>query len=301
MLANRDKGIALSDQAVLFRVGDYSVEVEAECGRRDVAFVKISCNEFKDRTHVKNALAALIWAENPKDKTAAARLLGQLDGVGPATIQKFTSSIKGRKILTALRGFTPPAKSAEKWSEILDLMTALRERSDPWQQQIKQVRRWAMAQIGTTDQDAAKQRRDIETLLGVASTSSSRADFLASFAIEPPELATAVNCDQLVLSTIHGVKGKEFEAVFLINAVDGALPISHALRNRDLVSEERRLLYVAMTRAKRYLTLTMPNKTLNVRQTSAPLGDRRPVATRSRFIKPDMLSLFKELDRSQTN
>lgn len=300
VLAYRDKGTPLSEQVVLFRVGDHSVEIEAECRRRDIAFVKLGGNAFVDRPHVRNTLAAFAWAENPKDKTAAMRLLTQLDGVGSATAKQYTSSIEGRKILAALRSFKPPAKAVAGWRDVLVLMTILRKRDASWRQQISAVSRWSTSRIKADDQYAAKQERDIAMLLGVAGTSEGRADFLANFAIDPPAFATAEASDQLVLSTIHGVKGKEFEAVFLINVVDGGLPISHALRNPALIAEERRLLYVAMTRAKRRLTLVMPNKSAYVRQRTAPLGDREPVANRSRFIKAGMLDLFKERDRSRT-
>jgi DNA helicase-2/ATP-dependent DNA helicase PcrA len=157
------------------------------------------------------------------------------------------------------------------------------------------------------DKATRKRQRDIDLLLGCAAEASDRSDFLATFALDPPDedfgapgtaFGEGTADDRLVLSSIHGVKGREFEAVFIINAVDGALPSHHALRrNPEQMAEERRLLYVAMTRAKHRLTLVMPRTSQFVVATTKPLGDQPPPVNRPRFITDAMLPLFDQQER----
>ncbi len=294
VLANQRAGMPLAEQAVLFRIGSHSVDIEAECRRRNVAFVKFGGNALLEKPHVRDLLALLSWAENPKDQTAARRLLCKLPDVGPATAKKFIDSVDGTKVLTALRAFKPPAAASQGWKDVLDVMRGLRKRDTPWLQQLAHATRWIEARAALDAEHGDLIRRDVKVIMGAAKTFTDRPEFLANFALDPGDAdAAGKGDDRLVLSTIHAVKGKEFEAVFVINVVDGALPFAMAVRNSVLVAEERRLLYVAMTRAKHRLTLTMPRASALVRPTVAPLG-RLPPANRSRFIPAALLALFDE-------
>ena len=302
VLANRKAGISLADQAVLFRVGSHSADIEAECRRRKVDFIKFGGKAFLGKKHVRHVLAALAWAENPRDQTSAQHLIEAMPGIGSATAGRFLASIEGTKIITALREFKPPVSATEAWSDLRDLMRKLRKRDAPWLDQIKAVRRWMVAQVERLYDNPDACARDIDTLLGVAATFECRQEFLANFALNPhaENAGGSAETDRLVLSTLHAVKGREFEAVFVLNAIDGALPIAGAVRDPDLVAEERRLLYVAMTRAKRLLILLMPQTSAHVQPTVRPLGNRPPVVGRTRFIPNAMLDLFDQQDLSRS-
>ena len=301
VLANRKSGMLLAEQAVLVRIGTHSTDVEAECRRRKIAFVKFGGHAFIDRDGVRDMLAVLAWAENPRDHTSAARLIGDMPGIGDKITRRFIASIEGTKIITALREFNPPTSAEAAWSDLLSLMRKLRNRETSWPEQIKAVRLWMRARAKPQGDDANASGRDIDTLLGVAERFACRQEFLANFALDPPDPeAAGAGGDRLVIATIHAVKGREFEAVFVLNVVDGALPNGRSVRDPDLVAEERRLLYVAMTRAKRLLTLLMPVASAHVQPTTRPLGNRPPVANRTRFITRDLLNLFDQQDLSQS-
>ena len=139
---------------------------------------------------------------------------------------------------------------------------------------------------------------DLEQLVQLAGGHGSREQFLTELTLDPPEAtsdragAPLLDEDYLILSTIHSAKGQEWQAVFVLNVVDGCIPSDMATGNTDDIEEERRLLYVAMTRAREQLHLIVPNRFFIKQQ--AQMGDRHVYAQRSRFISPAMLKHFEE-------
>jgi DNA helicase-2/ATP-dependent DNA helicase PcrA len=291
ILERREEGLLLRDQAVLVRAAHHSDALELELARRDIPFVKYGGLKFLEAAHVKDVLAVLRWAENPRDGVAAFRVLQLLAGVGPATARRAVEALADddRPV------WQPPADAVEEWQALRTLLDALRT-ADSWTGQLQQVRIWYGPVLERTHENAPLRESDLEQLELVAASFPSRERFLAELALDPPATLgdeagpPHLDEDWLTVSTIHSAKGQEWRAVYVLNVVDGCIPSDMSTGNKEEVEEERRLLYVAMTRAKDHLALVQPQRYF-VRSQSRT-GDRAIQAPNTRFLPPHVLTHF---------
>jgi DNA helicase II / ATP-dependent DNA helicase PcrA len=298
ILENREAGVPLKEQAVLFRTAHHSAMLEIELSRRNIPFVKFGGLKFIEAAHVKDMLAVLRWAENPADRVTGFRVIQLLDGVGPGTAGKLLDSMAGRAPTDSLALFRPPAKAVGSWRDLVGLMQHLIARSAPWPAEFELARQWYQPRLEQHYPDAVVRAGDLDQLQRIAAGYPTRAKFLTDLTLDPPS-ATSDNAgapsrdeDYLILSTIHSAKGQEWKSVFVLNVVDGCLPSDLATGAQEDVEEERRLLYVAMTRAKDQLSLVVPHRFYATQQAKA--GDRHLYAMRSRFIPSAITHLFEQ-------
>ena len=296
VLANREAGMELREQAVLFRTAHHSGELEVELRRRNIPFVKYGGLKFLELAHVKDLLALLRWAENPRDRIAAFRLLQLLPGVGPGTARKALAHLEAAGFrLEALAGFGPPRAAGRLWPELAELMPALAGR-EIWAGQPELARRFYDPLLEERYDFARARLADLDELVRLAATYRSRQQFLTELTLDPPAATGAeagpplLDEDYLILSTIHSAKGREWRAVYVLHVVDGCIPSDMATGSAEEVEEERRLLYVAMTRARDQLHLIQPRRFYVTGQ--ARFGDRYVTAPRSRFIPATLLRHF---------
>jgi ATP-dependent DNA helicase UvrD/PcrA len=296
VLANRERGIALKSQAVLFRASHHSGPLEIELTRRNIPFVKFGGLKFLEAAHVKDVLACLRFIENPRDRIAGFRVLLLLPGFGPATAARALDHVAGADA-AAIQTFASPARAEETWRSFADLVHSLARQEAGWPAELEQVRRWYEPHLERMHDDAHLRAADLVQLEQIAATYPSRERFLTELTLNPPEAtsdeagAPLLDEDFLILSTIHSAKGQEWRAVFVLNAVDGCIPSDLATGAPEEIEEERRLLYVAMTRAKDQLDLIVPQRFYVHRQTKN--GDQHVYAARTRFIPAPILPLFE--------
>src|SRR5215468_5788689 len=267
VLESREQGLALKAQAVLFRASHHSGPLEVELTRCNIPFVKFGGLKFLEAAHVKDVLSFLRWAENPRDRVAGFRVIQLLPGVGPATAAKALDRVS--ELADPLQGLcevTPPAGAAEHWPSFVDALRLVRGRAAGWPAELDLVCRWYAPHLERIHEDAAVRQRDLVQLAQIASGYSSRERFLTELTLDPPDSTgdqagvPRLDEDYLILSTIHSAKGQEWKSVFLLNTVDGCLPSDLATGTVAEIEEERRLLYVAMTRAKDNLHLIVPQQ-----------------------------------------
>ncbi|MGF6968449.1 DNA helicase-2/ATP-dependent DNA helicase PcrA [Paraburkholderia sp. WC7.3g] len=304
VLEAREQGVKLKSQAVLFRAAHHSAALEIELTRRNIPFVKFGGLKFLDSVHVKDVLAVLRWAENPRDRVAGFRVVQLLPGVGPGTAAKVLDDIAARAdggdpVATAggvLAAFAAPARAQEDWHPFVRLMSGVYGRKTPWPAEFEMVRRWYEPHLERNHEDAAIRHADLLQMESIAGTYPSRERFLTELTLDPPDATSdesgvpLIDEDYLILSTIHSAKGQEWRNVFVLNGVDGCIPSDLGTGSDDEIDEERRLLYVAMTRAKEDLHIVVPQRFYVHNQTH--LGDRHVWASRTRFIATPMLPLF---------
>jgi DNA helicase II / ATP-dependent DNA helicase PcrA len=297
VLENREAGFALKAQAVLFRTSHHSDVLEVELSRRNIPFVKFGGLKFLEAAHVKDLLACLRWIENPRDRIAGFRALQLLPGIGPAVAAGFLDALGGPDRSRLLDSLRPPPKTAAAWGPFVDLIRQISQPRSDWPLELAQLRSWYQPYLEARYEDAAVRAADLISLEQIAAEYPSRERFLTELTLDPPD-ATSDEAgpprrdeDYLVLSTIHSAKGQEWHTVFLINSVDGCLPSDLATGTSAEIEEERRLLYVAMTRAKDRLEIVMPQRFYTHKQTKS--GDRHVYAARTRFLPSGLLPLFE--------
>jgi DNA helicase-2/ATP-dependent DNA helicase PcrA len=297
ILAEREAGTRLKEQAVLFRTSHHSGPLEVELTRRNIPFVKFGGLKFLDSAHVKDVLAALRFAENPRDRVAGFRVLQLLPGVGPSTagqlIDTMEASLDPAIALAAVR---LPQRTEADWPAFMELFSGLRSRAAAWPADLERVRLWYETHLERIHEDAAARRADLVQLEQIAATYPSRERFLTELTLDPPGASSDRagppyrDEDYLILSTIHSAKGQEWKNVFVLNVVDGCIPACLGAGERREIEEERRLLYVAMTRAKDSLHLIQPQRFYTGGQVAR--GDRHVYALRTRFIPNHILDRF---------
>jgi DNA helicase-2/ATP-dependent DNA helicase PcrA len=291
VLEAREEGTDLRRQAVLFRSSHHSDVLELELVRRNIPYVKYGGLKFLEAAHVKDALAVLRWADNPRNRVAAWRALQLLPGVGP----------KG-----AERAWTAFEASSHQWraletasKEFDQLLRGLADPLAPWSGQMQRVREW-YAPLMERRYDAPEARAgDLVQLERIAATYGTRERFLTELALDPPQATSdlagepCLDEDYLVLSTVHSAKGQEWEAVYLLNVTDGNFPNEFSTGKPEAIEEERRLLYVAMTRARTRLDLIVPLKYYVTQQSR--MGDRHVYGAQSRFLTRAVMACLEPL------
>ena len=299
VLAHRENGIALRRQAVLFRTSSHSAMLELELARRDIPFVKFGGLRFLDAAHVKDVLALLRWIENPRGRLAGFRALRLLAGVGAATASRWLDTLESSSDPVAtMRALRPPPAAAVDWASLIGVCGSLRTTGSAWPAELDTLLAWYVPQLERLYDDPVSREQDLAQLRRIADTYASRERFLTELTLDPPAAASAeaaepmLDDDYLTLSTIHSAKGQEWQAVQVLNCVDGCIPSDMATGSAREIEEERRLLYVAMTRAKDHLTLLLPQRFHVHRQPNA--GDRHVTASRSRFLTRGVSLEFDE-------
>jgi len=298
VLESREQGLALKAQAVLFRASHHSGPLEVELTRRNIPFVKFGGLKFLEAAHIKDMLAFLRWAENPRDRVAGFRVIQLLPGAGPATAAKILDRVSERADpLVALGEQKPPAAASAHWPAFVETLRLVRGRAAGWPAELDLIRLWYEPHLHRIHDDALLRQPDLLQLVQIASTYPSRERFLTELTLDPPDATTdragdpLLDEDYLVLSTIHSAKGQEWKSVFILNAVDGCLPSDLAAGASAEIEEERRLLYVAMTRARDHLHIVVPQRFFVHNQRAG--GDRHMYASRTRFIPAASLDHFE--------
>ncbi len=304
ILELREEGVPLEEIAVLFRSSFHSFDLEIELARRNVPFVKRGGFKFIETAHVKDILAHLRVVENPKDAVSWNRLLMLLEGVGPkksqALIEAMLSPDGGG--LDALKAAAEKGAGAQALKDLVRLLEDIGGGSSMTPaEQMNAVCGYYLPILKQQYDDYPKRTKDLEHLYTIAARYGKLESFLADLTLEPPDEslfdveAAGRDDERLVLSTIHSAKGLEWHTVFIIWALDGKFPSLYAMTADEDIEEERRLFYVAVTRAKQNLYVSYP---VNVFDRTSGMVLSKP----SRFIeevRPDCLeswSLFDEDD-----
>ncbi|KUL97528.1 ATP-dependent DNA helicase [Bosea sp. WAO] len=298
VLENREAGTTLKQQAVLFRASHHSGPLEIELTRCNIPFVKFGGLKFLDAAHVKDLLALLRFVENPRDRVSAFRVMQLLPGVGPTSAQRVIEHLaQAPDGIETLRDAPAPPRAGEDWSSFVEAIEHLRSGRSGWPAEIERARLWYEPHLERIHEDASTRQADLLQLEQIAGGYPSRERFLTELTLDPPDATSDqagvphLDEDYLILSTIHSAKGQEWKSVFVLNIVDGCMPIDLGAGSKDELEEERRLLYVAMTRAKDDLHLMVPQRFFTHGQSST--GDRHVYAARTRFIPDSLLKHFE--------
>src|SRR6058998_1037654 len=269
VLELREEGVPLNEMAVLFRSSFHSFDLELELQRADVPFVKRGGFKFIETAHVKDVLAHLRIIANPRDAVSWHRVLLLLEHVGPRTADDiFTHVAPAADVESAAERLAGYPRRGAYTKELGHLAALLRELAPdtlpPGEKVAKVVGFYAPMLRHLHPEDFPKREKDLEHFVAIAGRYRSLSSLLADMALEPPTdsvgdvLAADVEEGLLTLSTIHSAKGLEWNTVFVIWMVDGRFPSYQNLHDGDEIEEERRLLYVAVTRAKEHLYLSYP-------------------------------------------
>jgi DNA helicase-2/ATP-dependent DNA helicase PcrA len=300
VLAQREAGVPMRRQAVLFRSSHHADLLEVELTRRNIPYVKHGGLKFLESAHVKDVLAVLRWADNPRHGVAAFRALQLLPGMGPASAKRALEHVAGLDgALASLAGFVPPAAARGHWPGLAALLVALADPGTPWVGQLEAVRDWYRPLLELRHDDASVRAADLDMLAAVAARSATRERFLTELALDPPSASGDLageplkDEDWLVLSTVHSAKGQEWDAVYVIDVTDGNFPNEYHTGSDEGIDEERRLLYVAMTRARDTLHLVEPLRHAVVQQPR--LGAAYVHAARSRFMTRPVLACLRRI------
>ena len=298
ILEHRQGGLALKSQAVLFRTSSHSAALELELTRRQIPFVKFGGLKFLEAAHIKDVLALLRFAQNPRGRMAGFRVVQLIPGIGPAHATRLLDAMDVAADPTAaLESFQMPASAAADWQAFVQVYRLLRQPQPNWPADMDLAKRWYAPHLERLHDDASVRRADVENLERIALTYASRERFLSELTLDPPEAtsdqsgAPQRDEDYVILSTIHSAKGQEWTSVHVLNVVDVCIPSDLSTGSQDEIEEERRLLYVAMTRAREHLQLLVPHR-FYVTQQSA-LGDRHLYASRTRFIPEALAAQFE--------
>jgi DNA helicase-2/ATP-dependent DNA helicase PcrA len=298
ILKRRESGVALKRQAVLFRNASASDVLEVELARRKIPFVKYGGLKFLEAAHIKDLLAVLRWCDNPRNSLAAFRALQLLPGMGPVNARKCIELLEAQPgSLEGLKSFSPPQAMSVDFGKLTALVRALAEPQRPWPGQLRQVRDWYQPHLERLYEQVHTRIGDLDQLEQLSGQYPSRERFLTELTLDPPHATgdlsgrPVLDEDYLVLSTVHSAKGMEWDTVYLLNVVDGSFPSEFSTGRTELLDEERRLLYVAMTRARNELQLCAPLKFPLAQQPKN--GDGHVYGARSRFLSEKVLKTME--------
>jgi DNA helicase-2/ATP-dependent DNA helicase PcrA len=279
ILAHVERGVPLRAQAVLFRTGHHSDLLEIELALRNIPFVKYGGLRFLEAAHVKDLLCLLRLVENPLDELAWFRVLQLVDGIGPATARVLARS------------------GGPSDSDLVDALAAARapDLARRPGAQVEVMRDWLAPHVERRYPRPAARLADLEQLERAASAAPTLSRFLVDLTLDPPaatgDLAGPPHLDDdvLTLSTIHSAKGGEWDVVHVIHLADGNLPSDMSTGDEESIEEERRLLYVAMTRARDVLACYFP---LRYHHHKRGRDDAHGYAQLTRFFTPGVLALL---------
>ena len=306
VLKAREANVPLRRQAVLFRSASHSDLLEVELSKRKIPFIKYGGLKFLEAAHVKDLLAILRWLDNPRNAMAGFRVLQLLKGMGPVNARRALDHLaREGGSFTALRSFEPPSDSALDWKKLLDLLTTLADPQLPWSGQVNQVRTWYRPHLERLYEHVLTRIGDLDQLELLSGQYPSRERFISELTLDPPQASgdlagqPLLDEDYLVLSTVHSAKGMEWDTVYVLNVVDGSFPSEFATGRAETIEEERRLLYVAMTRARDDLALVQPLRFPITQQPKQ--GDAHVYGGRSRFMSEKVLKTLDSVSFQGSN
>jgi DNA helicase-2/ATP-dependent DNA helicase PcrA len=272
VLELREQGTPLTDIAVLFRSGYLSFDLEIELTKANIPFVKYGGFKFVETAHVKDMVAYLRVLENPRDAVAWNRILLLIDGVGPRTAEKVIRDILTRRTPPAHGGTsqnlpvprTIPGTYPQKVCDLFDVLKSASSGRRSPSDIVEQLLAYYEPIFTKRYDDYNKRKKDLEMFQQITERYRSIGSLLADLALEPASESvtdmtpTSTDDEKLILSTIHSAKGLEWNSVFVLYALDGRFPNTRAAASEEAMEEERRLMYVACTRAKENLFITYP-------------------------------------------
>ncbi|MDQ3816702.1 MAG: UvrD-helicase domain-containing protein [Acidobacteriota bacterium] len=266
----REEGVPLHDMAVLFRASSHSFDLEIELGKHGIPFRKFGGIKFAESAHVKDALSFLRVALNPADTLSWFRTLKLIDHIGDATVEQILDhlGVERREFRTAkskeglfnqLKQFPARASYKDQLIKLAHVLRTIVEHKSPHSQLSAALRLYRTILKSRYD-DYPRRQRDLEHLQAIAKRYKSAAELLADVALDPSDAAQveARGTGYVTLSTVHSAKGLEWNTLFVIWMTDGWFPSSRSADEFEDLEEERRLLYVAATRAKQNLYFTYP-------------------------------------------
>jgi len=294
ILKKREANVPLRRQAVLFRSSSHSDVLEVELSRRKIPYTKYGGLKFLEAGHIKDLLALLRWADNPRNTLAAFRALQLLPGMGPANARRAIEHLQAASFsFTALKAFRAPPAAAFGFEKLTTLLLSLADPQRPWPGQLHEAREWYRPHFERLYEHFHTRLGDLDQLELLSGQYPSRERFLTELTLDPPNATSdlagtpVLDEDYLTLSTIHSAKGMEWDTVYLLNVVDGSFPSEFSTGRTELIEEERRLLYVGLTRAQNELVLVAPLKFHLTNQSRQ--GDAHVYGGRSRFLTERVL------------
>ena len=294
ILEFRETGIPLEEIAVLFRSSFHSFDLEIELAKANIPFLKYGGFKFIETAHVKDVVAYLRVLENPRDVVSWNRILLLIDGVGPRTAEKVVNDILKRRVGLA-KDFKEAVTATTKfWMDygsypdnIRKLFAMLKDIAAPAippAEKTFHILQYYEPILHARYEDHRKRKKDLDTFQNITERYKSVNELLTDLALEPPNESIAdiespgPETEYLTLSTIHSAKGLEWNTVFVIYALEGRFPTMRSAGSDEEMEEERRLMYVACTRAKEHLIITYP---MNIYDRESGLILTKP----SRFIE----------------
>ncbi|GAC1495902.1 MAG: ATP-dependent helicase [Steroidobacteraceae bacterium] len=300
ILQTREIGGSLRRHAILFRSSHHSDVLEVELTKRNIPFVKYGGLKFLEAAHVKDMMSVLRWADNPSNSVAAFRVLKLLPGIGPGLAKQALDHFEAKGCnIPCLAGFEAPQPVKMDWTRFCGLLEKLADPATPWPGQVGLVREWYKPHLERIHDAAWTRMGDLEQLEQLAAQHTSRERFLTELTLDPPTVTgnrsgtASKDEDYVVLSTIHSAKGQEWDIVYVLNVADGNFPSEFATGNAEMIEEERRLLYVAMTRARNELHLCAPLKYALTQQPKN--GDAHVFGAKSRFMTDKVLDSCEKI------
>ncbi len=299
LLAQVERGVPLRRQAVLFRAAHHTDVLEVELTVRRIPFVKYGGLKFLEAAHVKDLLACCRVAVNPRDDLAWFRILQRIDGVGPATARRLVEALdpaQGSLAAVVGAGVVPPSV-VDDVTALADTVHAAADDTVPTPARIDRCRAWLDPLLDRFGSGEAR-RADLARLSELSAGTPTLEQFLTELTLDPPastgDLAGPPHLDDdvLTLSTIHSAKGGEWDIVHLIHAADGNLPSDMATGDLEQLEEERRLLYVAVTRARDQLHVHVP---LRFHHHRHRFDDAHSTGQRSRFLSAEVVDAMDEV------
>ena len=294
ILQTREIGGSLRRHAILFRSSHHSDVLEVELTRRNIPFVKYGGLKFLEAAHVKDMLSVLRWADNPRNSVAGFRVLKLVPGIGPSNAKQALDHFEAQGFnFKGLAAFEAPPSVKMDWTRFCVFFERLADPATPWPGQVGLVREWYKPQLERIHDAAWTRFGDLEQLDHLSTQHATRERFLTELTLDPPTVtsdqsgAATEDEDYVVLSTIHSAKGQEWDIVYVLNVSDGNFPSEFSTGKPEMIEEERRLLYVAMTRARNELHLCAP---LRYAVTQQPKdGDAHVYGAKSRFMTEKVL------------
>jgi DNA helicase-2/ATP-dependent DNA helicase PcrA len=286
-----EEGVPLTDIAVLFRSSFFSFDLEIELTKANIPFQKFGGMKFVETAHIKDVLAFLRIAVNPKDVVSWYRILLLHEGIGPKTAQKILDDLAtARLTIKANPENNTRFSYNDRIANLFQLLYNLHTKNQLPSEKAEMVLEYYYPLFKNKYDDYNKRNKDLEIFQNITENYRSLDSLLSDMAIEPI-IDSVIDIDvpdkeedYLTLSTIHSAKGLEWHSVFIIHAVEGYFPSSRSVENLETLEEERRLMYVAATRAKQNLFVTYP---MNMFDREAGMTLSKP----SRFIsemRPDL-------------
>jgi len=268
----REEGVPFSDIAVLFRASSHSFDLEIELARHGIPFRKFGGIKFAESAHIKDLLAFLRIVVNPSDTVSWRRSLKLVDNVGDATVEQilhylgverteFRTQKTKAALFRKLKQFPARSSYQDQLIRFAHLLVTVSEQKTP-RGQLATAERFYRPILQARYDDHSRRQRELEHLLAIAKRYKTGDDFLADLALDPVDLALADAAERgdgyVTLSTVHSAKGLEWKSLFVIWMMDGWFPALRASDDLEDLEEEKRLLYVAATRAKEHLYFTCP-------------------------------------------